>query len=477
MKKIILISCALLATKAMAMSIDWTGGYRIEYNEIDRPSLADSKERKAYGLNFLYLQPKILASDGINIISRFDVFSNTHPAYRNSQLGSVFGNGLNTSASSNTSGPNITSENQDSSLMRVSQLYLNVNQEYGTLVAGRAPIDFGLGITHNAGLNPFDHWYDTKDLVAYKFVVDNISFTPMLARVAQKDFGQGVTIADQIFEFDYDNKDIGAKAGLFHQTRRSSRESNDGLTAPTAPNGIALPITGAALDSGWASQTINLFFGRSWESFQFKLEASFLTGDTGYTVGAGGAPIKYNAYAVAIDMLMPALADSKWEYGAKLGLASGDNPTTTNVIEGYQMDRNYDVAMLLFNHRMGQKDFLTTKLIHTDTSLNVGNSADDEAIGNAFYLAPSAKYQWNDKVDVKTTLIYAQLAVNPTVSLNASKDLGTEVDVDVIYKPRERITWSNQIGILIPGQAWKDGDSGLDNKMNFGISTKAAITF
>lgn len=471
MKKILFLACALMNAKAMALSIDWTGGYRIEYTEIDRPTLAEGKERKAYGLNYLYLQPKILASDGINIISRFDVFSNTHRAYKNSQLGSVFGSGLSSYGDTNN-GNNVTSETADSSLLRVSQLYLNVNQEYGTLVAGRAPIEFGLGITHNAGLNPFDHWYDTKDLIAYKFVVDNVSFTPMLARVSQKDFGQGVTMADQIFEMEYNNKDIGAQAGIFHQTRRSSRESNDGLVSPNP----LPPFNGTTLAGGWSTQTINLFFGRTWSTFQFKLEASFLTGDTGFNDATASA-IKYNAYAVAAELLFPMQADSKWEFSGKFGVASGDNPNTTNVIEGYQFDKNYDVAMLLFNHRMGQKDFLTTNMIHSDTTLNVGNSADDEAVGNAFYLAPSAKYQWNDKVDVKSTLVMAQLSVNPTNASGFSKDLGTELDVEVIYKPRERVIWSNEIGVLLPGNAWQNGSSNYDNKLNFGLATKAAITF
>lgn len=470
MKKILFLSLLILSSNAVALSVDWTGGYRIEYTEIDRPSLADSKDRKAYGLNFLYLQPKIVASDGVNIVSRFDIFANTHPAYKNSQLGSTIGSGLSPSGST-ANGANVTSENQDASLLRVSQLYLNVNHEYGSLIAGRAPIDFGLGITHNAGLDPFAHWYDTKDMVGYKFIIDNISFMPIIARVSQKDFGQGVTISDQIFVFEYDNKDIGAKAGLFHQTRRGSIESNDALTVPNA-----LPIAGATLDSGWSTQTINLFFGRSWEAFQFKLEASFLTGDTGLVVAS--VPVKFNSYAVAAEVLFP--IQNKWEFAAKFGVASGDDPTTPNTLEGYQFDRNYDVAMLLFNHRMGRKDFLTTKLIHPTnigSPLNVGNSADDEAIGNVVYIAPAVKYKWDEKFDIKSTLIYAQLMVNPTNSLDFSKDLGAELDIELIYKPRERVTWSNQIGFLLPGQAWKDGASNLENKFNYGITTKAAITF
>ncbi len=468
MKKIIFLSLIIFTTNAFALSIDWTGGYRLEYTEIDRPSLAESKERKAYGLNYLYLQPKILASDGVNIVSRFDVFSNTHPAYKNSQLGSTFGSGLSPNGPT-ANGANINSENQDASLMRVSQLYLNVNHEYGSFVAGRAPIEFGMGITHNAGLEPFAHWYDTRDMVGYKFIVDNISFMPIFSRVSQKDFGQGVTASDQIFVFEYDNKDIGAKAGLFHQTRRSSLESNDALTAL---NPLPFPA-GATLSSGWSTQTINLFFGRSWEAFQFRLEASFLTGDTGLSVA--GSPIKFNSYAVAAEVLMP--SQTKWEFAGKFGVASGDDPTTPNTIEGYQFDRNYDVAMLLFNHRMGGKDFLTTKIIRPDPSLNVGNSADDEAIGNVIYLAPSAKYKWDEKFDVKATVIYGQLLAKPTISVDTAKDLGAELDMELIYKPRERVTWSNQIGILFPGQAWKDGASNLDNKLNFGIATKAAITF
>ena len=473
-----LLACLLLmitAEKVLATSIDWSGGYRIEYNEIDRPTLGpdDFKSRKAYGLNYLYLTPKIVASDGINIVSRFDIFSNSISSYRNSQLGSLIGGGLHAGGVpplARVNGANVDSQNQESSLLRVSQLYLTVNQENAIFIAGRAPVDFGLGITHNAGLGAFDHWYDTQDLVAYRFIVDNISFMPMLAKVSQDDFGQGVTTMDQTFVFEYDNKDNGARAGLYYQIRNSSYGSNDSaIYVPVIPGA-------ASVQSSWSTKTVNLFFGRSWEAFQFKLEASFLTGDTGI-VSATAESIKFNAYAIAAEVLWPASEQNKWEFGAKFGTASGDNPSTTGTIEGYQMDRNYDVAMLLFNHRMGRADFLTTNILHRDPALTVGNSADDEAIGNAIYIAPSAKFQWNDKFDLKTTLIYAQLATRPTLSVDSSKDLGTELDIELIYKPRERVIWSNAFGVLQPGDAWKDGASGFDNKTNYGFTSKAAITF
>lgn len=467
MRSILVAFLMLGGSVASAISIDWSGGYRIEFFDIDNPTLdRDNKQPKTYGLQYLHLSPKIVASDGINIISRFDILGNTQTGYRNSQMGSFIGGGFGSDS-------RVNSQNQDSAGtgITVSQLYLNVNHEYGSLIAGRAPFEFGMGMTHNAGLKPFDHWYDTRDSVAYKFVIDNISIMPMLSRVAQKNFGRGVTISDETIVFEYDNKDNGAKAGVVQQIRKSSVESNDATTAlQPLPN-----FAGATLNGAWSSKTVNLYLGRKWTSFEFKIEASFLTGETGLVMA--GESVRFNSYAVAAELLFPKAEDGKWEFGTKLGIASGDNPSTAGVYEGYQMDRNYDVAMLMFNHRMGQRDFLTTSILHTDPALNVGNSADDEAIGNAMYIAPSVQYSWNDKFDIKSTLIYGQLVTKPTLALDSSKDLGTELDIELIYKPRERIIWSNQVGVLFPGAAWKDGASDLRNQVNYGFATKAAITF
>ncbi len=461
---------SVVSFAASATSIDWTGGYRIEYVDIDRPTLADPGGKKSYGLNYLYLQPKMIASDGINIISRFDVLANEKPAYRNSQLGSFIGSGLSTGA-----GANVTAQNSESTNLRVSQLYLNVNHEYGSFVVGRAPIEFGMGLTHNAGRGSFDHWMDTKDMIAYKFSVDNISFMPILTRNYQSSFEIGKTISDQIFVFEYDNKDIGAKAGVFWQNRNTSIDSNDAISAPA---GIPQAAT---LSGGFSAKTINLYLERRWSAFEFKLEASFLTGQTG-ALTATSEEINFNSYAVGTEMLIPA-NDSVWEYGLKFGAVSGDNKDTAS-FEGYQLDQNYDVAILLFNHRMGNgaADYLNTGILHandTASGLTTPNSADDEAIGNAIYLAPSFKYLWNQKLDIKSTLIYAQLMASPDKNfVDFKKDLGLELDIELIYKPRERVTWSTGLGILSPGAAWSGGSgNNWETKTNYGFTTKAAITF
>jgi hypothetical protein len=470
MKKLSLVLLFCVA-QASAMSIDWSGGYRIEYTDITKPTLSEPSGQKNYGLNYLYLQPKIIGSDGINIISRFDVFGNELPAYKNSQLGSFWGNGLSHSSTSGN-GSNVTSETSDSMALRVSQLYLTVNQEYGALVAGRAPIEFGMGITHNAGRGAFDHWMDTKDMVGYRFIVDNVSFMPILGKAYQNDFGLANTVSDQIFVMEYDNKDIGARAGVFHQTRKSSDGSNDGNLA-------GYPGSAGTISGGYKSQTVNVFLERKWTSFEFRLEGSFLTGDTGVK-HTNGDDIKLNAYAVAMEMLWPA-NEGKWEFMTKLGMVSGDDPLTS-AYEGYQLDRNYDVAMLLFNHRLGKADIFGNGPIHANdgapNNLSVLNSADDEAMGNTFYVSPSMKYSFSDKFSWKNTLTYAQLMTNANNYVDFKKDLGLELDTEFIYQPRERVTWSTGVGFLFPGEAWKAGSANnFDNKLNYGLTTKAAITF
>lgn len=457
----------LLSQTAAAISIDWTGGYRVEYTSIDRPSLANSKLSKNYALNYLYLQPRIIGSDGINIVSRFDVMSNDLPAYQNSQLGSIIGQGLN-DGSAGANGTNATSQNQNRSSIQVSQLYLNVNHEYGALLVGRTPVDFGLGITHNAGKGAFDHWMDTKEVLSYRFVVDNLSFAPMIARVAQDDFGGGV-MNDQIYIVDYNNTDAGARAGLFHQTRSAGPGVND--YSPTE-----LP-SGATKVSGLKTQTVNIFLERKWSAFEIKLEASFLTGSTGVRT-ASAEEIKLDSYAVVAEGLFPA-GDSSWEFSGKVGVASGDNPNTQATYEGYILDRNYDVGILLFNHRLGSGNILGTSPLHandTASGLSLQNSADDEAVTNAMFLAPTVKYAYDDKVDLKGTVIYAQL-MNNKKFVDMKKDLGLELDLELVYKPRERVTWSTGLGVLMPGAAWEGGVNGFDNKTNFGLTTKAAITF
>ncbi|AHZ83715.1 hypothetical protein Bb109J_c3107 [Bdellovibrio bacteriovorus] len=458
------LSVALATPAAHALSLDWSGGYRFEWTEIDRPSLGSPTERKAYGTNYLYLSPTVIAADGVNVVSRFDVLNSS--AYPNSQLGEIWGLNTNDSAA--------TSTNQGSTNVRVSQLYLTVNQEYGALVVGRAPFEFGLGMTYNAGKGLFDHWYDTRDIVGYKIVVGDWFFMPSLGRKQSTGFGQGESISTMGLHLQYENAENKTILGVYQETSKGGKGSL-GYQSPEQTDAIG--GAGATIGESMNVQRTNVVFGRGFDSFGFKLEAGFQSGETG-VLTSGGDSVSLNGFGVALEVEVPA-KESKWDYRVRAGMATGEDAGSSG-FGGYAFNQNYDVAMLLFNHRLGMKDFLNTNAYRTNPNLTVGNSADDEYVSNAIYLAPSVNYAWSERVDLRNTLVYAQLMQTQNSSVDSTKDLGLEWDIDVVYKHSDKIQWVNQVGLLFPGEAWKNGsgaDGNLDNGFTFGFASKAAISF
>lgn len=468
--KVLGLSVALVSTSAQAMSLDWTGGYRAEWTEVDRPSLGSPTERKAYGLNYLYLSPKVIAADGINVISRIDIFNSN--MYPNSQVGNVWGMNANDSAA--------TAGDQGVADVKASQLYLNINQEFGSLIVGRAPFEFGLGMTYSAGKGAFDHWYTTRDMIAYKIVVGDWFMMPLIGRENADDFGQGNNMTVMGAQLQYENVEAKSLIGVYVQQRKGSKSSLkysdtqiDGYTGTTGG-------TGGTIGSELNIQSSSFVLGRGWDSFGFKVEAGFQSGATGI-VNTNGDDVRLDGYGIAAEFYFPA-KESKWDWTLKTGMATGYNGSTN--FSGFAFNKNYDVGMLMFNHRLGERDFLNTnvvKPIHKNeagvNTLSVGDSADDESVSNAFYLAPSVKYTWNDRLDLRNTLVYGQLMNTLKNSVDAEKDLGLEWDIELIYKPLERVQWVNQVGLLFPGNAWKNGSDNLGNDFTFGFTTKAAISF
>lgn len=463
--KALLSAAALLtsvvASTASALSIDWKGTYRFEWTQVDRPTLATPYGMKSYGLNYLSLSPKIIATDGVNIVAKFDVLSNQDGAYQDAQFGQLWGQGWAAGNAANQT--NVYSRNHPSTNMRVSQLYLNVNQEYGALVVGRAPLEFGLGITHNAGNGLFDHWGDTEDMVGYKFIVDNFFIMPIIGRVYDESVAQGNTVQDTIIHLQYESKESGSLIGLMRQNRKSSFGAND----------VAV-IAGQTKTGDYSVETTSFILGREWEKFGFKLEAGFNSGSVGATTTTGD-DVKTNGYGIAAELYFPR-KDSKFDWNLRFGMATGDDQNTSNAFEGYQFSRNYDVAMLMFNHRLGQADFLTTDRFKA-TGRTVANTLDDEYISNAVYVSPKFSYAWSDRMDLNNTFTYAQLLANPMGAADFKKDLGFEWDIELVYKPTERIQWVNQLGFLFPGAAFKNGVSDFENATTYGFASKAAISF
>lgn len=473
----LLVGAMILATEQSRADISWSGNYRVEAVHVKGAELDSNQLTKAYLLHHLVLQPKLVAADGINIYGRFDLLNN---AGTDNVAGQTFGSGPNSNPTGNT-GPqtgantpsNVFSDNQNvQSPLLVTELYATWTQEFGVFVVGRAPLRFGLGMNYSDGSGLFDHYISTRDMIGYRAVLGNLSIMPILAKVNEGNVGDEDDVNDYIIHIQYDNPETDLSLGVFYQMRTATRAGND---APNANAGSEVST------SGWKTQQINVFTGQKWGNTALGLEGGFLSGDTGLKQSAGGGGIKVNGYGVAAE-LSHANPESKWAYMLKGGIATGDDPNTADTYEGFIFNRNYNVGMLLFNHPLGQEDHLRTGAVRAGatTANSASNEIDTEAVSNAMFLAPSFQHKWKDNLQWGGTFVWATLQDNNFGTVSGDKDLGYEVDLNVTYKPYEKMRWVTEVGALIPGGAWNAGTAGAtayENKLTYGITTKAAITF
>lgn len=470
----------LLAGSANASDITWGGNYRVEAVKITNPELSSANSNKAYLLHHLVLSPKIQAADGVTIYSRVDVFNNptwgidptTGQVY--SVAGDVIGGGPNstTTAGTNATNSNTLARTQRASTFHLTQLYATWSQEFGQFVVGRAPLHFGLGTAFNAGNGLFDHYIDTRDMVGYKIQIGNFYLLPILGKVNEGVLGEEDDVNDYLLHMQYDNPETDLSLGLMYQMRVYTFAGND--TPLTGGNiGGTTPVKA----DGGKVTTWGLFMRQNVGNFRVGVEADMVGGDTGIKTGAAGQNVSINSFGVAGEIEYKP-TDAKTTAMFKLGMATGDDPGTNETYEGYIFSRNYDVGMLMFNHPLGQANVLRTGLVR-DTTAAPNAQIDSEALSNAIYFAPSFQTQWKENFSYGATLVYAMLNKEPIgAAANTATSLGWELDVNLTYKPYERLTWITEAGFLFPGDAWKAGTTNnFDNKFAYGLVTKAAITF
>lgn len=463
----------VLATEQAQADISWSGNYRIEAVKVKGAELDSNQHSKAYLLHHLVLQPKLVAADGINIYGRFDLLNS--PVTDNNLAGQSFGTGPSSSTGPQTAGAantpsNVFSDNQDfNSPLLVTQLYATWTQEFGVFVVGRAPLRFGLGMTYSDGSGLFDHYMTSRDMIGYKAVLGNLSVMPILAKVNEGNLNDEDDVNDYILNVQYDNPETDLSLGIMYQLRVATRAGND------APNDGSAGGGGAAstgVTEGFKSQNINVFTGQKWGNLALGLEGGFNSGDTGLKQTSGGG-VKLNSYGVAADLTY-ANPDSKWSYGTRAGIATGDDPGTPDTFEGFIFNRNYNVGMLLFNHPLGGGDHLRTGVVRNTTTA-ASNQIDTEAVSNTMYLAPGFQHRWKENMTWGGTFVWATAQAEAYPGM--AKDLGYELDLNFTYKPYEKMRWITEIGMMSPGDAWKTGGVTFDNRFTYGITTKAAITF
>lgn len=465
---LILISFCFFQT-ALAGDIKWEGTYRFEALRVNNPGL-DKSGNKAYVLHHFVLRPQFQAYDGLTIHSRFDLFNNDR--YPNDQMGQTFGSGFSstpvTGPGTDVQDSNTIGDQQRSEMIRVNELYANWVHEFGVLTVGRAPIHFGLGINFNGGYGMFDHWLDNRDMIAYKVVMGNFSFMPVIAKSYEGNLNLEDDVNDYILQVNYGNPETDLEVGFIYQARRST----SGANSNDVPINL---VTGGTQTTNYEVDSYNVFVSQWVDEIKVAFELGFHSGNTGIT-NASNIEVAHDAFGGVLE-LEYAPESSSWGFNLDLGYASGDDPATDNKYEGYIFDRNYDVAMLLFNHPMGQADFFRTAYVR-DTTQAAANTFDSEAISNTIFASGGVHYKWGEgKYDLETRLTYAQLNKDP-LNANVDSGAGFEVDLSLKYEPFKGFQWINRAGVFLPGAAFEGGAANnYSTDSAFGLETKAAISF
>lgn len=465
--------CLSFGAQAFAADFEWSGIYRIEGYHLKDQNLGGGPSELDYGLHHLSLRPKIVAGDGVLIQGQFDLLTNSD--YPDSQLGAVIGNGVGSSTPTNSDDSNALSNHQASDQFSVSQLYLTWTSEYGALIAGRAPIHFGLGMTYNAGRGLFDHWYETRDMVGYKIVVGNLYFLPMYGKVNEGNLNQNDDVVDYMIQMQYENPETDLEMGIFYRVRKIGDSGSD------LPLGAGKIGGGGAVAAPANNNELSLFAVRDTNSFRLGIEGSFMSGDIGAKT-SGGDTVGLNGFGVAAELEYRP-DGSKWQWGLKAGAAKGDDPTTDGKFEGFAFSRNYDVAMLLFNHPLGRNDVLNSHIFGggPDLTTNEVTHPDVESLTNTMYVAPYANYKWTDKLNLRMLVATGNLDVkqvtanNTGTTTSVGSQLGFETDFSLSYVPRKGVTWINQVGLLFPGSAFDYNNEKAG--FAYGFESKAAISF
>ena len=475
--------------------IEWSGVYRFEILNLKNTELNGQGRELNYGLTHLVLRPKIVAGDGLTIFSQFDLFNNR--SFPSSQLGQYIGGGMRDTgdpAANSGPGSNTLSTSQRPETLQVSQLYLTYNSEYGSLLLGRVPLQFGLGVTHNAGRGLFDHFYDTDDIVGYKIVMGNLYFLPMFGKNSERDINNSDHLYDYMIQVQYNNPENDVELGVFYQMRIGGDQASDApLGTATAGDVLGGSKDAAAGCCGKVDvKTVSIYSLKDTDRYRLGLEAAFQSGQSGVITNNGnGDNVTMNGFGVAGEFEYRPL-ESRWKFGAKAGLATGDDPTSAAKYEGFTFNRNYDIAMLMFNHPLGEYDALRTKLVTGNVYENPTsddpqrkhiNVPDVDTVSNAIYLAPSAQYSLSERWGLNGALIAGWTNTNPLTGgmSPGGKSLGYEFDFALNFSPRKGIMWVNQMGLLFPGPVWKGGDTDsgkqYDSSFAYGLGTKAAISF
>lgn len=343
-----------------------------------------------------------------------------------------------------------TSDGDDN--FRIRRVWLEYNTPYGIFKVGRMPRDWGLGIRLNSGSNVWDHFGDTFDSVLFEAGVENYKFGVFFDKIQEGDIDVGVDDTDNVAGYvQYTDPEMELDAGLMY-TFFVESEAN---------------IFMSTVDPYFKKQWGDFYIG--WEGvFGFgEIGAAHLGCDTGHDFHNTG-----NASAIScvsngsnfinnlfldLDILQIGTGlelaynvDENLTLYSNAGYASGQDNQNRGRYEVFAFDRNYDIALIMFNHGVGRLD--------ADLGfLNWRSVPYSNAVNNAIYVQAGASYDWTDQFNTSVSAVWGYAA--RAQLFGQGRNYGVEADFIFGYEFSKNLHAGLDWGILFAGDFYEGGNS------------------
>lgn len=465
----------LFTSTALALDLDWSGQFRMDSTYIQNYTFQqgnvtnDAARTNAEGYYipgggepstffqslFARLNPKVIVNDNIDIKSEFWLGD---PIY------GFYGSGLPFDAS----GRYWYSSNSRGSVITAQRLWGEFQTDFGTIILGRAPLNWGLGIVWDAGDDIWSRYVSTGDQIRIHAKFGSFYFSPAFIKYNQGNniggacldpttpsligglcdtTAGGSSVTDYNLQVKYDNEDEGMELGLnFVRRLGGSQQSTSGFLG---------------VEGGGAGMTYTL-----WDIYAEKTFGPVtLAGEVPLVSGSIGN-LSYSSFALAFDTKWK--ISSQWDIGARFGHAPGQpsESGTPGEFRAFYFNPNYKLGLIMFNLQTFNFAGPSTQN-NPNTSAGDLRSPYDNPIVNVNYIALQGGYHLNDKWSFSLGWIYARAietasagnsffnywlrkTVSPAAD-NQSASYGWEADAGVKFRWDEALAFNFDFGWFFPG--------------------------
>ncbi len=355
------------------------------------------------------------------------------------------------------------------------QGYIEWLSPIGMWRIGQMTSTWGLGMLANGGGDRESRFYDSR----FGDLVDRVMFaTKPAAPFTDAKWAQNLYLAlgfDSVYRDENANVRDGdrayeAIAALFYKTARDFLGVYTAYRHQRYAGGDKLSVTAVDLYG-------RKYFDLGWSDLQVAFEGTALAGTTNHVVFLQ-SPNQVNVTAFGfIQRTTWHIKKARLTTKLELGFASGDNDPSDGTVRSFSFDPDYHVGMILFPEvvaRMSARaaDRVADPNLVQTPPKGYDMAATNGSITNAFYVAPSVRWQATRGLSMTALILIAMAPARIYSPYNTAANggfpvsyrgstgryLGTELDYGLTWKlPLSQylnVALGGDLGMLIPGNAF-----------------------